>query len=612
MNVRLFDLVGALVLGTGVAAQPPTDRAALSGWVCDAAGKKVVGADVTLLSRPLPGRPDLGVADEQRVRTGDNGMFRAELLHGRAYSAWAIWRDEAGSERRTAFAEAVFPGPPRQLTEALRQTVRSVRILGAEAWPEHTPLQVTAFTGGENVHVVPLRCDGGMVAALPALPGDWCSIEVRGKGGFLLGIANEIMLADRKATAATIELPKPRELRVVVVDPKGVGVAGACVRHGFGYHWRDLMTEIGRSDAEGVVRAVVPATNPMYQEASREVFCVVVEAAGRQRVLAWGDFRKLPGDLRITVPEGIELRGRLLAQDGSPVRGVTLLPDCYAMGNDHETTGAGDALRPTPLDAEGRFAFTSLHPRYDFRLLAILDATVARSAGMRLRDGIAVAPVVWLAVGRPPFAKPHDLGDLRFDEVAVALVEVKTHTGEPVPGARLAVTTQDLYNSPLQYVCDRVGRLQFPLPRGEIRIGAWVRGGGVATTLVRVPRGDGDPAIDPLVVKLSATRTVHGIVVGPDGKPVPNARVHQWDRAKCEDRAIRELTFLGRAESAPTGADGAFTLTLPLDDAPFLIRASAKIGEAPFWSDEVAIMPEDLDTDRLRIVLAPWQAPKAK
>jgi hypothetical protein len=186
---------------------------------------------------------------------------------------------------------------------------------------------------------------------------------------------------------------------------------------------------------------------------------------------------------------------------------------------------------------------------------------------------------------------------------------VKTHTGEPVPGARLCVTTRDLHNSPLQYVCDRVGRLQFPLPHGEIRMGAWAPGGGVVTTLVRVPRDDDDPAFDPLVLRLSATRTVRGIVVGPDGKPVANARVHQWDRAKCKDRELAELTFHARAESASTGVDGAFALTLPIDDAPFMVKAGAMIGGAPFWSEEVAIMPEEPGTG-LRIELAPWQPVK--
>jgi hypothetical protein len=231
-----------------------------------------------------------------------------------------------------------------------------------------------------------LRCDDAVVAALPTLPGGWCSIEVRGKGGFLLGLESDCRLADAKKGIATLELPKPRELRVVVVDSQGAAIPGARVQHAMGWSSRDLMTEIGRTDAAGVVRANVPATNTMYEGASGEVFCVLVDAPGRQRMHAWGDFRTLPGELRIPMPEGIELRGRLLAQDGSPVRGITLLPDCLALGHDNEKAGAGVHLRPVPLDAQGRFSFFSLHPRYDFRLLALLDASAARVAGMKLKD----------------------------------------------------------------------------------------------------------------------------------------------------------------------------------------------------------------------------------
>ncbi len=97
------------------------------------------------------------------------------------------------------------------------------------------------------------------------------------------------------------------------------------------------------------------------------------------------------------------------------MRGIKLLPDCYAMGADAETTGSGVPLRPQSLDADGRFTFCSLHPRYDFRLLALLDPTAAVAAGLRLRGGVAVAPVFWLAVGAPPFGKSHDLGDIRLD-----------------------------------------------------------------------------------------------------------------------------------------------------------------------------------------------------
>jgi hypothetical protein len=156
-------------------------------------------------------------------------------------------------------------------------------------------------------------------------------------------------------------------------------------------------------------------------------------------------------------------------------------------------------------------------------------------------------------------------------------------------------------------VCDRVGRLQFPLPAGEVRIGAYATGHGVATRLVRVPVPDGAPGFDPLTLTLSATRTVRGVVVDANGKPVAGVQVHQWDRAKCEDRHLRELTFHADAISAPTGADGAFELVLPLDDAQFDLRVLGKASGVAMTSEIVTIAPDDDNLQQLRIVVTPWQ-----
>jgi hypothetical protein len=229
---------------------------------------------------------------------------------------------------------------------------------------------------------------------------------------------------------------------------------------------------------------------------------------------------------------------------------------------------------------------------------------------MPLRDGIAVAPMLWLAVGLPPFGTPHDLGELRLDRLTVAQVQVRSADGAPVPGARLSVTTESLRHSPLAYACDRLGRLQFPLPAGMLRISAYAPGFGIATRVITVPPADGDPALDPLVLQLSATRTVRGTVVAVDGKPVAGVTVMQWNRPKITDRILQDLAFENRARSAPTGSDGAFELVLPLDDAHFDLRATGRVGDVIHWSEEQAIAPDDPDLQQLRIVVTPWQPPK--
>lgn len=604
------DLLAAclvLLLSCGVWAQ---ERGRYAGWVADDNGKRVLGANVTLISRPLPSRPDIGTTDELHVRTEADGMFRTKLLHGRSYSAWAVWRDQDNVQRRTEVLEGVFPGPPRAIQEADLQTVHTVRIQGADKWQAQAPLQLTAITPSENIAVIPLQLDANLVAKLPTVPGAHCNFEVRGKDGLILSMLTSSAMSQKGKSELTIELSGPRELRIVVVDEKGKPIADVTVRHAFGYHPRDLMTVVGKTDKDGVVQAVLPSFNAMYVKSNEDLCSFQISAPGRQRMFSWTHLDKVGDELRLTMPSGTDLIGRVIAKDGSAASGMTLLPDCYAMGADNESNGSGVPPRALPLDQHGSFRFSGLHPRYDYRLLALLEPKSAIAQGMRLQDDIAVAPVMWLATGAPPFQTPHNLDDIRLDQVAIAQIRVTTNTGTPVPGARLTVTTEDLYTSPLSYVCDRIGRLQFPLPVGTIRIGAWVPGGGVATMLVRNPVVAGSPQIDPLIIKLSATRTVRGVVVDPAGKPVPGIQVNQWDRGSTNDRQLAELTFLARAVSNKTGPDGTFSLTLPLDDVPFPVQAFGKVTGVTYVSSQVIIMPDDPDHDRLRITVAPFKPKK--
>ncbi|MBL8754413.1 MAG: hypothetical protein JNK15_14010, partial [Planctomycetes bacterium] len=304
-----------------------------------------------------------------------------------------------------------------------------------------------------------------------------------------------------------------------------------------------------------------------------------------------------------------ELVGRVLGSNGRPVAGLTLLPDCGAMARNGMFLSEVP-LQPVAFDADGRFRFDGLNPRIAFRVLALLEPADARAAGLRLVDGVPLAPVLWLSVGCPPFAQPCDLGELRLDRMVVAQVHVRTANGTPVPGARLSVTTELLGKSPLAYVCDRVGRLQFPLPEGTVRIGAYAPGSGVATRLVQVPVPDGDPGVDPLVLTLSPTRTVRGVVVDGAGQPVAGVNVWQAGRAKGKDGPLAELAEHAAATSEPTGANGAFELVLPLEDAEFELLASGKRGDVVFSSERTTIAPDDDNLERLRIVVTPWQAKK--
>ncbi|MCU0863248.1 MAG: hypothetical protein MUC36_05630 [Planctomycetes bacterium] len=601
-----FLLATLLSIAPHLTAQAPA-RERGHGFVRAADGTRVVGAEVLVASRLLPSCPEASPADELRVRSGKDGMFHADLLPGRAYSAWAVWSDATG-ERRSHVGEGLVPGPILALDEAPRQRLRRVRITDTAAWADRGPLRLFASASDSNLGRRELPLDAEFTAAVPTLPGDWTWLEVRSVDGMVLTMHLPSLSSATAAAEAVLALSPPTPLRVRVVDDAAAPIAGVRVSYSFSRTMHGIETSLGTTGADGTVCGLVPSSNPLQKPATG-AFTLVLVAPGRQRTILFGDLGKLvDGTAEVVLRSGPDLIGRVLGKDGVQVPGLVLLPDCYAMGSDAETTGMGVPLETIPVDADGRFRFSGLHPKYDFRLLAVLDPAAARAAGMPLRDGIAVAPMLWLAVGLPPFGTPHDLGELRLDRMTVAQVQVRAADGAPVPGARLSVTTESLYHSPLAYACDRVGRLQFPLPEGMVRIGAYAPGFGIATRVVTVPAGDGDPALDPLVLELSATRTVRGTVVDAERKPVAGVTVRQWDRPKINDRALQELAFQNRAGSAPTGSDGAFELVLPLADAPFDLRATRQAGDGILWSEVYGSSPDD--EDPLRIVVTPWQPPK--
>jgi hypothetical protein len=86
--------VAHLLLGTAilcapsVLAQPP--RAPVFGEARRADGSPWAGAEVMLLSRPVPWIDSTGTFDEVRVRADSQGAFRAEVLPARGSGSSAM------------------------------------------------------------------------------------------------------------------------------------------------------------------------------------------------------------------------------------------------------------------------------------------------------------------------------------------------------------------------------------------------------------------------------------------------------------------------------------------------------------------------------------------
>src|SRR3972149_7880019 len=84
---RLPRCLFAILLGaTLVVAQ---QREPVRGSVVAADGTPWAGANVALLSRPLPDDERFGEADELQATSDAKGRFEVTLLPGRRYVAWA-------------------------------------------------------------------------------------------------------------------------------------------------------------------------------------------------------------------------------------------------------------------------------------------------------------------------------------------------------------------------------------------------------------------------------------------------------------------------------------------------------------------------------------------
>ncbi|MCA8978269.1 MAG: hypothetical protein KDC98_26310, partial [Planctomycetes bacterium] len=357
--------------------------------------------------------------------------------------------------------------------------------------------------------------------------------------------------------------------------------------YGFGARNAGVGTApLGVTDAGGRLAFDAPEHNPMTGDKAE---CnVLVEAPGHALAYATIDLRA-ESPREVTLPAAATLRGRILGADGKPTDVVTLLPEFYARAaGEPDHTGFGVPPRPIRPGPDGRFVVPGLHPGYGFRLLALVEPQHAEGLGLAAAGGAPMAPLLWLAVGNAPGTNDVELGDLRFDRLTMTTLQVRDHNGLPAPGARLHVQGGDNYNSPIAYAVDKLGRLRFPLPTGEVRIGAWLPGGGVATRLVRVPPAADEPPLDQLELSLTTPLVLRGIVVDAAGDPVAGATVRPWNRPDGVDRELADMAFLSHVPSPPTGADGTFEVTLPIDEGMHRVRAHHLAEHS--WRSSEAVM----------------------
>lgn len=585
LRVVLGFVVAAVVPGQQAAKDP--DRGTVLGWVEDERGAKRAGATVVLISRPVPARFDIGVLDRVVVETDASGRFRAECLRGRGYSVWAHWPD-GDVQMTTAVAEDVVPGPPVRLREAEPFAAPKLTFDGFDAWADQAPLSVVASCYTRNHFRATLEVVEGR-ATMPLLPGVAWKVEVRGKTGLLLV---------RKRVARGVEtdvvVPAPVGVEIRCRDEAGKPVSGAVLASMPSYSagGRDpsvTSVRVAESDAEGIARFRLPGVNALTGRAGTQVLRIEKEgyASTLQVVPARG--RRIADAV---LAKGHAVRGRLLDARGKPMAGVPVYLD-----HPVSLSGSGDARFGAPLqmartDYDGRFVEHGCSAQSGCRVLLVLSPSEARRFGLTAETDRSLAPVLWVAA-RAQIDRDVDLGDIAMDQVAMCRLQVVDHQGLPATEARVRLIHDSGFDAVVDFVTDRVGRLQFAYPDDTTRVGAYVNRGGIG--LMALPAGGA-----AMRLSLLETRTVEGRVVLEDGQPAAGAAVQVSAPGQGMDFDLSQLVFSAVASSWTADDDGRFAVTVPLAGRAFELRARWRppVGApVPKISRKELVEPDDEDVE---------------
>ena len=401
-----------------------------------------------------------------------------------------------------------------------------------------------------------LSCDeGGRAAPLEAAsdesgrftiegaPGGNCRLVARAERGL---VANEalVLRAGESREGARILLRAGRSLRGHVTSAAGAALASASVTltplaAGSGGPLRTTSAADGRYELFGVL----PGEFRLSVESH-----VGDSTVRRLWIPPAGD---VP-DADVAAAAAIVVRGRAVDENGHPVPGTRISARYRPTG---DSPSEGDVTFDD-TDAEGRFELRSRGP-------GRLTLNARDASG---RSGVA-----------GPLVVPADDLDLTVTLAPSTTVAGTVRYADGTPAAGIRVETLFRGGAEAAWpgalaVTDSRGRYEVgPLDPGTHWVTAVRRGPAVFSTApqpsrqieVSVKPGDSRDGVD--FVLPDAGRTIAGTVSGPDGKPLPNARVTAQDP--------RLGPGMMPVESCVSGPDGRFVLD-DLDDAEFTVRVA--------------------------------------
>ncbi|HMQ21122.1 MAG TPA: hypothetical protein PKE00_01450, partial [Planctomycetota bacterium] len=178
-RLALFAASSISLLALGAAQSEPAgaERTAILGRVSTFDDKPWANAEVHFFSRPL-GAIGFGEPDHVSCKSDERGTFRAQLISGREYSAWAIGTGEDAHEA-SFIAEGVYAGIPLRLEQdPFPRPATRLRIRAAKEYRERLDkfrLRFVAPMRNQLTVEVPIQ---GSECMVPTLPGRIAIAEV--------------------------------------------------------------------------------------------------------------------------------------------------------------------------------------------------------------------------------------------------------------------------------------------------------------------------------------------------------------------------------------------------------------------------------------------------
>jgi len=572
-------------------------------------------AVVHLHYRPHPRVGDPAYGEHLVVACDERGQFRADLLVGVRYDAWAIGPiAEDGSYRISKLVHNAVARTPILLPDHREQFVRRVRVVLPPSWNGKETLRYRAsLEGSSRVPIATwLQPDADGVLTLPRWPDtfvllqawtdDWLAwrtgvyVEPNRAVSYGLQFRSENPKPTKEnvrellAQVQPLELP-PRRTRDVTLRCADAPVAGARVLHDQMPH--DLQGQ--RSDADGVVHTV-------FAHAEEQPFRVpyrwtILPTEHAEQSLSPGSQRDGQPPVRsVEMIPGRTLQ-TTVTLGGEPLVHAPILLDGSVRSSDTSTWFGIDA-RVLRTDERGRLQVPGRIDKFPFRLAAVL--TPAQRTELAGDDGAPVAPLAILHWGTA--RTPAKLGPFSLDALRPIDVQVRQPDGTP-PGSTKVVCTRvgigdDAPSEPIVTWTDH---------RGRVRLLAHERDDVLVHAIT--PRGAAWMRLEPeqqrAVLDIDERHIARFRIVDRNGAPLPNVRLHLVAASLHAGgdqevaAAIRDLCTVNAFErnGARADQDGVVTMISPLLgsslDCAVYVRGESKSRRGfLIWSGPSERLPE--------------------